>query len=115
MSVSRTYMLPNARQTIAVHRTGINGISVGVFSSKSHVARNVKDINAMCSLAESEVGRASLVAAGACGALVEALKIAKADATRCNIANAVANFVDLVGTWQSKVLILFRGGLGFMV
>jgi hypothetical protein len=52
MSVSRTYMLPNSRQTIAVHRIGINGISVGVFSSKSHVARNVKDINAVANFVD---------------------------------------------------------------
>jgi hypothetical protein len=37
-------------------------------------------------LAKSEEGRAGLAAAGACGALVEALKVAEDDDTRSNIA-----------------------------
>ncbi len=49
---------------------------------------------AMGNIAFCEEGRAGLAAAGACGALVEALKVAEEDVTGNNIVNAIGKFAE---------------------
>jgi methionine synthase I (cobalamin-dependent) len=66
----------------------------------------------MCSLAENEEGRASLIAAGACGALVEALTIAEADDTRCSIAFAMTSFAE---SEQGRTSLISGGACGALV
>ncbi len=71
------------------HRVGL----VCALVKALHVAetdgarRNVAD--AICQVTSSEEGRAGVVAAGGCGALVEAMKIAEEEDTRGNIAVAI--------------------------
>jgi len=58
-------------------------------AEKGAVQRRLGVAIAICNLAEEEQSRACLAAAGACGALVEALKVAEEDITKRIIAHAM--------------------------